>query len=64
MTDENNPVALGGNLSLQLRVTDNGEPGDTDTIAITLWDSGGELLFSSNWDGSQTLEQTVDRVHI
>ena len=60
VTDELNPISLGGNLLLQLRMTDNGEPGENDTISFTLWD-GGVLLFSSNWDGAQSVEQNVAR---
>jgi VCBS repeat-containing protein len=60
VTDPLNPVALGGNLLLQLRMTDNGEPGELDSISLTLWD-GGTLLFSSNWDGSRSVEQNVAR---
>lgn len=54
---EGNPIA--GNLTLIVTMTDNGEPGSSDTIGFTLWD-GNELLFSSHWDGSQTLEQLID----
>ena len=60
VTDPLNPISLGGNLLLQMRMTDNGEPGENDTISLTLWD-GGVLLFSSNWDGSQSVEQNVAR---
>src|SRR5439155_525326 len=34
------PVSLGGNKNFQIMVTDNGEPGSADTIAIMLTDSG------------------------
>lgn len=60
VTDPLNPVSLDGNLLLQLRMTDNGEPGTNDTISFTLWD-GGTLLISSNWDGSQSVEQPITR---
>jgi VCBS repeat-containing protein len=60
VTDPLNPISMGGNLLLQLRMTDNGEPGDNDTISITVWD-GGILLFSTNWDGAQSVEQEVAR---
>jgi PKD repeat protein len=60
VTDPLNPISISGNLILQLRMTDNGEPGENDTISFTLWD-GGELLFSSNWDGTQSVEQNVAR---
>ena len=48
----------GGNLSLIVTITDRGEPGDEDAIGITLWNKN-ELLFSSNWDGAQTIEQQL-----
>jgi hypothetical protein len=58
VTDPNAPVSLGGNLTLQVTLTDKGEPGSSDTLAVTLWD-GNTLLFSSEWDGAQTLEQLL-----
>jgi hypothetical protein len=60
LTDPRDPISLGDNLILQLRMTDNGEPGKNDTISFTLWDDG-KLLFSSNWDGVQSIEQNVKR---
>jgi len=36
VTDPLNPVSLGGNLLLQMRLTDNGEPGENDTISFAL----------------------------
>jgi hypothetical protein len=62
LTDVTNPLApvsLGGNLTLQVTLTDNGEPGSSDTIGITLWDDS-MLVFSSEWNGAQTLEQPLD----
>src|SRR5574341_364776 len=56
ITDPNNPIGLGGNLTLQMQMTDKGEPGLSDTISFALWD-GNKLLFSSNWDGTRTIEQ-------
>jgi len=47
-----------GNLYLIANMTDRGEPGKTDTFAITLYD-GNTLLFSSNWDGAKTIEQPL-----
>ncbi len=59
LTDPDNPISLGGNLVLQLRMTENGEPGiDNDTVSFTLWD-GATLLFSSNWNGAQSVEQAI-----
>jgi hypothetical protein len=58
VTDPNNPVSLGGNLTLQVTMTDEGEPGSNDTIGVTLWD-GNKLVFSSEWRGSKTLEMVL-----
>ena len=58
ITDPNNSISLGGNLTLQMQMTDKGEPGSSDTISFALWD-GSTLLFSSNWDGTRTIEQIL-----
>ena len=58
LTDVTNPLApvsLGGNLTLQITLTDKGEPGSSDTIGITLW-NGSKLFFSSDWKGAKTVE--------
>ena len=52
------PVSLGGNLTLQVNLTDKGEPGSSDQIAISLYD-GSTLMYSSNWDGIQTVEMLL-----
>ncbi len=59
ITDPNNPISLGGNLQLLATVTDAGEPGTLDMVGFTLWD-GSTLLFSSNWTGTNTIEQLID----
>lgn len=56
ITDPNNPVSVDGNASLQVNMTDMGEPGSSDKIAITIWKKSGGLWFSSDWDGVQTNE--------
>jgi hypothetical protein len=61
LTDVTNPLApisLGGNLTLQVTMTDKGEPGSSDTIGVTLWD-GSKLIFSSEWSGTKTVEQVL-----
>jgi large repetitive protein len=58
VTNPNAPVSIGGGLSLQMSMTDKGEPGKDDTIAVTLW-NGSTLVFSSNWDGAKTPEQLL-----
>ncbi len=59
ITDPANPIGLGGNLSLQVTITDKGEPGTNDSIGVTLW-SGNTLVFSSEWNGAKTLEKNLD----
>jgi len=59
ITVETNPIALGGNLNMIVTMTDKGEPGSADTFAITLYDGSNNLLFSSNWSGTQTVEQLL-----
>lgn len=52
------PVVVTETATLQVALTDRGEPGSSDTIGIGLWDQGGNLWFSSNWTGGKTVEQT------
>jgi Bacterial Ig domain/PKD domain len=58
VTDSASPVSAGGNLALHMTFTDKGEPGSSDTIAVTLWREN-TLLFSSNWNGAKTVEQVL-----
>ncbi|WP_462219209.1 T9SS type A sorting domain-containing protein, partial [Ferruginibacter sp.] len=53
------PVAVAGNAVLQVTMTDMGEPGSSDKIAITVWDKDGGLWFASNWNGTATVEQIL-----
>ncbi len=62
ITDITNPLApvpVDGNATLQVTMTDNGEPGNTDRIGITVWNKSGGLWFSSNWTGTATAEQVL-----
>jgi hypothetical protein len=59
ITDPLNPIFLGRNLTLQITMTDKGEPGSSDSIGVTLW-GGPKLLFSSEWTGSSTDEKTIE----
>lgn len=60
ITDPLIPISIDGNAALQMTLTDNGEPGSSDSIAITLWNKNGGLWYSSNWDGTKTIEQNLD----
>jgi hypothetical protein len=53
------PITVDSNLSLQITMTDRGEPGPADTIGISLW-KGNTLLFSSEWNGAKTIEANLD----
>ena len=46
-----------GGLTFQISMTDNGEPGNADTIGFTLW-NGNTLIYSSNWT-NKTNEQVL-----
>ena len=59
ITNPLTPITIDGNGTLQMTLTDNGEPGSTDTIAITVWNKSGGLWFASNWDGTKTVEQVL-----
>ncbi|WP_167614251.1 T9SS type A sorting domain-containing protein, partial [Maribellus sediminis] len=58
ITDPLSPISLGGNLEIRATLTDCGEPGENDQLGITVWD-GNTLLFSSNWSGTETYEQSL-----
>jgi len=53
------PISIDGGASLQITLTDKGEPGSSDQVAVTLWDKNGGLWFSSKWDGAKTVEQVL-----
>ena len=59
MTNPAAPASMGGNLTVQVTLTDKGEPGRYDSIGVTLWGSGGALLFSSEWNGAKTVEKVI-----
>jgi hypothetical protein len=59
VTNPNNPIPVDGNASFQLTMDDNGEPGTGDTLGITVWNKSGGLWFSSKWNGTKTVEQTI-----
>jgi hypothetical protein len=59
VTDPDNPVGVDGNATLQVTMTDYGEPGSFDTLSITVWKRNGGLWFASHWDGVQTVEQEL-----
>ena len=48
ITNPLSPIAIGGNYTLQVSMTDAGEPGSSDQIGIIVYNSAGGVYFSSN----------------
>jgi hypothetical protein len=55
VTNPAQPVTVATGLTLQVTVTDRGEPGRDDSVAITVW-NGSTLVFSSDWTGARSQE--------
>lgn len=60
LTDPSNPICEIDDASMQINMTDNGNPGRNDLIAVTIWDKWGGLWYASNWDGTITIQQLLD----
>ena len=58
VTNEASPISIEGGDSLTITFHDNGEPGTGDTISIAVY-NGSTLRFSSNWNGTKTIEQNL-----
>jgi M6 family metalloprotease-like protein len=59
ITNVTTGTSVAGNCISQVKLTDNGQPGTTDAIALTIWNPSGGLWFASNWDGTTTIEQIL-----
>jgi MBG domain (YGX type) len=59
ITNSLTPISIDGNATLQVQMSDAGEPGANDKIAITVWNKSGGLWFSSNWDGTKTTDKIL-----
>jgi hypothetical protein len=59
ITNSSNPITLYTGAPLQVTLTDNGEPGRNDTIGITIRTPAGALWYSSDWNGTTTVEQSL-----
>jgi hypothetical protein len=53
-------TSVDNSATLQLWLTDNGEPGSGDTLGIQVLNKSGSLWFSSSWNGVKTVEQKLD----
>jgi uncharacterized protein len=61
ITNPDNPLDVDGNATLMVSITDYGEPGSSDSIAITLFNKNGGLYFSSHWTADGPVEQSLGR---
>jgi hypothetical protein len=59
ITNPASACAVDGDAPLQVTMTDNGSQTTPDSIGITVWNKSGGLWFSSNWDGTKTVEQSI-----
>jgi hypothetical protein len=61
MTVPASPEAVDGNTTIQITITDRGNPGTADSIGITIWRKKASegLWFSSAWDGTRTVETSL-----
>jgi hypothetical protein len=59
ITNPASPLSITGNATLQVSMTDAGEPGINDKIGITVFNKDGGIWYSSNWDGSKTVQQAL-----
>jgi hypothetical protein len=55
----NGSVLVDGAATFEVSISDNGEPGTNDTIAVTIRNSGGAVWFSSNWVAGASVEQVI-----
>jgi len=53
------PISIDGNATLQVSMADNGEPGSNDTISITVFNKSGGVWFTSNWNGTTSVQQKI-----
>lgn len=53
------PIGIDNDGSLQIKLTDSGQPGTYDSIAITIWNRNGGLWYASKWNTTRTIEQVL-----
>ena len=57
ITNPKKPITIDSNATLQIDLTDNAS--QPDTLGITVWNKNGGLYFSSNWNGTATVQQPL-----
>jgi hypothetical protein len=59
ITHPDQVIPVDGNAALRVHMTDNGETGSSDQLAITIFNKSGGVWFASAWDGVRPHEQTL-----
>jgi len=59
ITDPLNPISIGGNADLFVNAFDANTGGQLDEISI-LYQSGSSIIYSSHWNGTQTIRRLLD----
>jgi hypothetical protein len=60
ITDPLNPISLGGNMDLTVKMNDVSTGGQGDQVSILIMDpTTSQVVFSSNWNGAQTILQNL-----
>jgi hypothetical protein len=55
ITNPGGPIPIGGNYTLIIEMLDSNTVGQADSVAITLQDNNGGLIYSSEWNGTRTI---------
>lgn len=58
VTNPSAPVPADRSATISVQMTDGGSP-SSDKLALAAWDHSGALWFSSNWNGSSTVQQSL-----
>jgi hypothetical protein len=59
ITNPTATIAVDGNATLQVTMTDKGDPGSSDQIGIAVYNKSGGLWLSTNWNGVKTTEKLL-----
>jgi len=60
ITNPLSPISVEGNGTLQVNMTDAGDPGSSDKIGIVVYNKAGGVWFSSYWNGTATVQQILN----
>ncbi|MDP4202762.1 MAG: MBG domain-containing protein, partial [Bacteroidota bacterium] len=58
--NQHSNILFANGATVMVTMTDYGQPGKNDRLGITVWNTDGSLLFSSNWGLIRTAEQKLN----